>query len=63
MGKGHGDAPGRKGRIHGGWPWADDEWKPSKVRYIWVIQYGLSTGQETFFGGRNIAKPYFLNFG
>ena len=27
----------------------DGRRKPSKVRYIWVVQYGLSTGQKTFF--------------
>ena len=27
----------------------DDGRKPSKVRYILVVQYGLSTGQKTFF--------------
>ena len=32
----------------------DDGQKFSKVRYIWVVQYGLSTGQKTFFGRRNI---------
>ena len=24
------------------------------VRYIWVVQYGLSTGQKTLFSRRNI---------
>ena len=32
----------------------DDGRKPSKVRFIWVVQYSLSTGQKTFFSRRNI---------
>ena len=27
----------------------DEKQKPSKVRYFLVVQYGLSTGQKTFF--------------
>ena len=37
--------------------------KPSKVRYIWVVQYGLSTGQKTFFSAAATSPNHtFLSF-
>ena len=47
----------------------DGRRKPSKVRYIWVVQYGLSTGQKTFFSAAATSSNHtfysfrrFLNF-
>ena len=49
--------------------WLNGRRKPSKVRYIWVVQYGLSTGQKTFFSAAATSSNHtfysfrrFLNF-
>ena len=40
-----------------------DEQKPSKVHYIWIVQYSLSTGQKFFFAVATLPNHTFLNFG
>ena len=40
---------------HKGQRTVNDGQKPSKIRYILIVQCGLSTGQKGFFGRHNIA--------